>query len=83
MTPRHTGVSESRRDRAMAAQLAALEERLEAAERQQRLLRTTVAGLAREVGRSLGCQCSRCDESYTLVRDGCMYCPRCGFQESL
>ncbi len=83
MTPRHTGVSESRRDRAMAARLATLEERLEAAERQQRLFRTTVAGLAREVGCSLGCQCSRCDGSYTLVRDGCMYCPRCGFRESL
>lgn len=83
MTLRHTGVSDPRRDRAMSAQLAALEDRLEAVERQQRLLRTTVAGFAREVGCSLGCQCGRCDESYTLVRDGCMYCPRCGYRESL
>jgi len=83
MPPRHTGVSEPRSDRATSAQLAALEQRLEAVERQQRLLRTTVAGFARESGCSLGCQCSRCDESYTLVRDGCMYCPRCGYRESL
>ncbi|ELY86401.1 hypothetical protein [Natrinema altunense] len=83
MTPRHTGVSESRRDRETAARLATLEDRLEAAERQQRLLRTTVAGLVREVGCSLGCQCSRCEGSYTFVKDGSMYCPRCGDREPL
>lgn len=83
MTPRHTGVSESRRDRALSAQLTALEGRLEATERQQRLLRTTIGGLAREVGCSLGCQCNRCDESYMLVREGTMHCPHCGYRESL
>nr|WP_238705341.1 hypothetical protein [Natrinema pallidum] len=83
MTPRQTDASASRRDRTMAAQVAALENRLEGAEYQQRLLRTTVAGLAREVGCSLGCQCSRCEGSYTFVKDGSMYCPRCGDREPL
>ncbi|AFO56469.1 MULTISPECIES: hypothetical protein [unclassified Natrinema] len=67
----------------MAARLATLEDRLEAAEYQQRLLRTTVAGLAREIGCSLGCQCSRCERSYTFVKDGSMYCPRCGDRDPL
>jgi exosome complex RNA-binding protein Csl4 len=63
--------------------LADLRDRIDAAERRQRRLRNTVAALGREVGVSLGCPCSRCDECYLLVADGRMYCPRCGHLESV
>lgn len=83
MTPRPARVPTSRRDRLTAAELAALDDRLEATERRQRQLQNTLAALARETGLSMGCVCGYCDESYTLIKDGTMYCPRCGHRHSL
>ncbi|PCR89728.1 hypothetical protein CP557_03765 [Natrinema ejinorense] len=83
MTPRPTRVSGPRRDRATPVELAVLNDRLEAAERRQRQLQNTVAALGREVGVSVGCLCGHCDESFTLVKAGRMYCPKCGHGQSL
>ncbi|WP_254764293.1 hypothetical protein [Natrinema marinum] len=78
MIPRSPASSESKRDRALRAQLAAISERLEATERQQQQLKNTITALGREVGVSVGCPCGRCNESYMLIKQGSMYCPRCG-----
>ncbi|WP_226479590.1 hypothetical protein [Natrinema amylolyticum] len=83
MTPRPARVPSPRRDRQISAELTALSDRLEATERHQRQLENTIAALAREVGLSMGCLCGHCDESYTLIRSGTMYCPRCGHRQSL
>ncbi|ELY64548.1 hypothetical protein [Natrinema versiforme] len=83
MAPHPTRVSQPRRDRTIPAQLASLSDRLEAAEYQQRQLKNTVAALGSEIGVSVGCPCGRCNESYTLIKAGSMYCPRCGYRESL
>ncbi|WP_222918539.1 hypothetical protein [Natrinema sp. SYSU A 869] len=83
MTPRPARVPSPRRDRQISAELAALSDRLEKTERHHRQLQNTVAELAREIGLSMGCLCDRCDESYTFIRNGTMYCPRCGHRQSL
>ena len=82
MTPRSTRVSDHRRERT-TAQLAVLADRLKATEQRQQHLQNTLAGLAREVGVSVGCVCGHCDESHTLIKDGTMYCPRCGYRRSV
>lgn len=85
MTYRPSRVSQPRprRERPIAAQLAALNERLEVAERQHRQLRNTVSALGRELGATVGSPCVHCEESYLLIKDGSMSCPRCGYRESL
>ncbi|MDF9746957.1 hypothetical protein [Natrinema salsiterrestre] len=83
MTPRPTRVSHPRRERDTAVQLAVLSDRLEAAERRQRQLQNTIAAIGREAGVSVGCLCGHCEESYTLIKNGDMYCPRCGHRRSL
>ncbi|MDS0477775.1 hypothetical protein [Natrinema sp. 1APR25-10V2] len=67
-----------KRDRVLRAQLADLNERLEASEQRHRQLHNTVTALGREVGVSVGSPCGHCNESYMLIKRGCMYCPRCG-----
>lgn len=74
---------DNQRKQSLSTQIAALSDRLEATERRQHQLHNATAALAREVGVSIGCVCSHCDESYTLIRAGQMYCPRCGHQQSL
>ncbi|WP_226006779.1 hypothetical protein [Natrinema salinisoli] len=83
MTPRPTRVSRPLRERDTASQLAALSDRLEAAERRQRQLQNTIAAVGREAGVSVGCLCGHCEESFTLIKAGSMFCPRCGHRRSL
>lgn len=83
MTPRSTRVPRPRREPDPSDQLAVLADRLEATERRQQQLQNTVAALAREVGVSVGGLCGHCGESHTLIKDGSMYCPRCGHLRSL
>ncbi|SEP90402.1 hypothetical protein [Natrinema salaciae] len=83
MTPRPARIPNPRHDRTLSAELASFRSRLEAAERRQTQLRNTVAAIGREAGVSVGCPCGHCDESYTLIKDGTMYCPRCGHRQSL
>ncbi|SFC48554.1 hypothetical protein SAMN05444422_10940 [Halobiforma haloterrestris] len=60
-----------------------LRRRVEAVEHNQRLLRNTLSGLARERGVSVGCECSRCNRAYLLVAKHVMYCPSCGYDRGL
>ena len=83
MIHRPTRRPEPVHDRTVRGQLARLTDRLEVAERRHLQLRNTVSALGREVGVSVGSPCDHCDESYMLIRDGEMYCPRCGHRHSL
>lgn len=83
MMRRSTRPPKHQHSHSVSAQLAVFNDRLEATERRQRQLENTMAALGREVGVSIGCPCARCEESYTLIKAGSMYCPRCGHQQSL
>ncbi|ELZ20351.1 hypothetical protein [Natrinema limicola] len=64
-------------DRRVAAELTRLKRKVAKTEAEQRRLRNTIRGLARETDVTLGCSCPHCEQSYMLVRDGQMYCPSC------
>lgn len=64
-------------------ELLELGDRLERVESRVALLETTLRGVARETGVSIGCPCDRCDRSYLLVSDGLMRCPSCGYRQSI
>ncbi|OVE83993.1 hypothetical protein [Natronolimnobius baerhuensis] len=74
-SPPHRG----RRERALIADLETLDRRLAALEREQRLVRNTLCGIAREIGPDvvIGSVCSHCSRSYVLITDGMLYCPKC------
>ena len=76
MLPRQRRTDPSREQQA-AAGLERLQRRVAKTEAEQRRLRNTITGLARETDVSIGCSCPHCDRSYMLVRDGVMYCPSC------
>lgn len=78
MTSRSSVRSEQHRQHALLSRVESLSVRLEAAETRQRLLEHTVRGLARESGISVGSPCTSCEQCHVLVKDGIMYCPRCG-----
>lgn len=69
----------SPRDRALVAELDALERRIAKLERDQSLLYNTLSGLAREsdLEVSIGSVCTRCTRSYVLIANGTLYCPKC------
>ena len=69
--------SETASERRLATELAQLKRRVAKTEAEQRRLRNTISGLAREADASLGCSCPHCEQSYMLVRDGLLYCPSC------
>ncbi|WP_254524218.1 hypothetical protein [Natrinema caseinilyticum] len=81
--PRQIRFPKTKRERAMSAQLAALNERLEVIERRHCKLQNTVEALGREAGVSVGSPCSHCDESYMLIKNGHMYCPHCGHRRTM
>ena len=83
MAPHYTPVPGRQQDRSLAARFESLDARLAAAERRQLQLKHTLDALAREAGVTVGCQCSACERSYTLVKNGHMYCPACGANRSL
>ncbi|WP_187432870.1 hypothetical protein [Natronococcus pandeyae] len=82
MSPSSSLRSETQRQ-ALLLRLETLATRLEAAETRQQQLERTVAGLARESGLSVGSPCTRCDRSNILMKSGFMYCPECGYKQSI
>ena len=82
MTPRPT-LGPKRRQQPTTAEVVALHDRLDVIERRQQLLKRTVQALAGEAGVSMGCPCAHCQRSYTLVKNGTLSCPACGYRESL
>ncbi|WP_394740641.1 hypothetical protein [Natronococcus roseus] len=83
MTPRSASRSEATHQRAVINRLEATTKRLETIENRQRQLERTIAALARETGLSVGCPCTRCSRSFTLVKSGVVYCPECGYRHTL
>ncbi|MFU8868606.1 hypothetical protein [Natronococcus sp.] len=83
MTPRSASRSETTHQRAVISRLEATTKRLEAVEDRQRQLERTIAALAREAGLSVGCPCTHCGRSYTLVKSGVVSCPECGYRQTL
>lgn len=81
MTPRSSFRSETQQR--LLLRLETLTARLEAAETRQQQLERTVAGLARETGLSVGSTCTHCDRSSILMKSGFMYCPECGYKQSI
>lgn len=75
--------SKTTRDPAIAAQLEFLRRQVEQTQAEQRRLRNTLSGLARESDISLGCTCSNCEEAYMLIKDGLMSCPSCPNRTSM
>ena len=69
--------NESISERQVAADLKRLKRQVAKTEAEQRRLRNTIRGLARETDVSLGCSCPHCEQAYMIVRDGLMYCPSC------
>ncbi|WP_306055133.1 hypothetical protein [Natronococcus wangiae] len=82
MSPSSSFRSETQH-RALLARLESLAARLEAAERHQQQLERTVAALARETGLSVGCPCTHCSRSNMLMKPGLLYCPECGYKQSI
>ncbi|MFC4540849.1 hypothetical protein ACFO5R_02765 [Halosolutus amylolyticus] len=82
MSPRST-LGPKRRNQSVLAEVAALADRIDALERQQQQLKRTLHAISREAGVSIGSPCVRCHGSYTIVKNGCLSCPACGFMESL
>jgi hypothetical protein len=83
MTPPSSFRPDVQHQRALAAQFKALDRRIEAAETRQHQLERTIAALAREAGLAVGCPCAKCARSYTLVKSGLVYCPECGYRQSI
>lgn len=82
MSPRHTFDPEQRYQPTIP-DVTELVDRLDAVERQQRQLKRAIDAVARQSGVSIGCPCTRCEQSYLLVADGRLSCPACGYSESL
>lgn len=63
--------------RGLSEEIESLREQLSKVEEEQALLRNALFGLARESDLSVGGPCSKCGESYTLIKHGLMSCPSC------
>lgn len=83
MTPRSSFRPDAQHQRTLVSRLETLADRLEATENRQRQLERTVAALARDAGLSVGCPCVRCNRSNMIIKPGSMYCPECGYSQSI
>ncbi|WP_335999319.1 hypothetical protein [Halorientalis halophila] len=78
MTSRTT---EPERVRQLEADLDRVQDRIDDAERELRLLKTTVNAIAPKSAKvSMGNPCPRCDRSYLLFDHGLLYCPVCPYR---
>lgn len=83
MTPRSSFRSDAQYQRALVSQVESLSTRVESTENRQRQLEKTVAALAQETGISVGSPCVRCNRCHMLTKRGLMYCPECGYKQSI
>lgn len=65
-------------------QLDLLTDRVDQLDRRNLQLKNTIRALAREYARiSLGGVCPHCAQSLTLIEEGLIRCPECGYLRSL